>query len=125
MKKVSRAAVIMVVVFFIGLFLFSCGVWRMESGPHSYYYSGKILFNTTEEFSEFQSALMKKEVKLVDVIVVGQTPPVLVDFDLEARGSFLYGDRGARVVERRSLFLLVLGGVTMIAGVVIGWKARG
>jgi len=56
-------------------------------------YSGKEVFQTQQEYSDFKQAVGVEGIRLVDVEVLSSEPPIVVQYKVKTTGYFPYGER--------------------------------
>jgi hypothetical protein len=112
----------------LGMMVLIMGVAVTVDSNINNYYTGKITFNTEQEYSQFKTVLSDKDVTYQpeQISVLSSEPPIIVSFkDIKAASKyeFDYGERNnGRMIS--GCILMGVGIIFIIVVLVIGRKEK-
>lgn len=82
-------------------------------------YSGKEVFYTEVEYSQFKEAVGQKDVEIMDVLVLSSDPPIVVEFNVSVPydRAFDYGIKGKHTgfsIEEGAVAYFLIGGYCLL-----------
>ncbi len=99
----------MVLLLVVGLLLVGGSFILTILESTNYFYEGKEVFQTTQEYGAFKEAIGVPEVDIWEMLVLSSEPPIVVDYQIEASRSldFPYGEKS--ILPSGILFAFVFG----------------
>jgi hypothetical protein len=76
-------------------------------------YSGKVVFNTEEEYTKFKQDISDENIKIVDVKSLSSAPPIVVDFEVETQHDYLFNYGNLRKDANGNRGVIIAGGVAI------------